>query len=89
MNFELEFISNRLAFLVLCDSLRDDATIVVSVLEPEVTNAAPVVANEDVTMEVGEEIEIVRELTWQWALAAFALLATAWALSLLWLRGMV
>ena len=38
---------------------------------------------------LGEEIEIVRELTWQWALAAFALLATAWGLSLLWLRGMV
>ena len=38
---------------------------------------------------LGEEIEIVRELTWQWALAAFVLLAAAWALSLLWLRGMV
>ena len=38
---------------------------------------------------LGEEIEIVRELTWQWALAAFVLLASAWALSLLWLRGMV
>ncbi|NND75425.1 MAG: VWA domain-containing protein [Ilumatobacter sp.] len=38
---------------------------------------------------LGEEIEIVRELTWQWALLAFALLATAWALSLWWLRGLV
>jgi Ca-activated chloride channel family protein len=38
---------------------------------------------------LGEEIEIVTELTWRWALAAFALLAAAWALSLWWLRGMV
>lgn len=38
---------------------------------------------------LGEEIEIVKELTWRWAMAAFLLLATAWALSLLWLRGMV
>ena len=35
------------------------------------------------------EIDIVDELTWQWALAAFALLALGWALSLAWLRGMV
>ena len=38
---------------------------------------------------LGEEIEIVEELTWRWALAAFLLLAVAWTLSLWWLRGMV
>jgi len=38
---------------------------------------------------IGEPIEIVKELTWQWALAAFLLLSLAWALSLWWLRGMV
>ena len=38
---------------------------------------------------IGEPIEIVTELTWQWALAAFLLLSIAWALSLWWLRGMV
>jgi Ca-activated chloride channel family protein len=38
---------------------------------------------------LGEEIEIVRELTWRWAMASFFLLAVAWALSLWWLRGMV
>lgn len=38
---------------------------------------------------LGEEIEIVKELTWQWALTAFLLLSVAWALSLWWLRGMV
>ncbi len=38
---------------------------------------------------LGEEIEIVKELTWQWALAAFLLLSAAWGLSLWWLRGMV
>ncbi|MGB0113182.1 MAG: VWA domain-containing protein [Ilumatobacteraceae bacterium] len=38
---------------------------------------------------IGEPIEIVKELTWQWALVSFLLLATAWALSLWWLRGMV
>lgn len=38
---------------------------------------------------IGEPIEIVKELTWQWALAAFLLLTGAWALSLWWLRGMV
>jgi Ca-activated chloride channel family protein len=38
---------------------------------------------------LGEEIEIVKELTWQWALVAFLLLSLAWALSLWWLRGMV
>ena len=38
---------------------------------------------------LGEEIEVITELTWRWALAAFALLAIAWGLSLWWLRGMV
>jgi Ca-activated chloride channel family protein len=38
---------------------------------------------------LGEEIEIVAELTWRWALGAFALLALAWGLSLWWLRGLV
>ena len=38
---------------------------------------------------LGEEIEIVKELTWRWALAAFVLLALAWSLSLWWLRGMI
>jgi Ca-activated chloride channel family protein len=38
---------------------------------------------------LGDEIEIIAELTWRWALAAFLLLAAAWALSLWWLRGMV
>jgi len=38
---------------------------------------------------LGDEIEIVKELTWQWALAAFLLLSLAWGLSLWWLRGMV
>jgi len=38
---------------------------------------------------LGEEIQIVTELTWRWALAAFLLLSLAWALSLWWLRGMV
>lgn len=38
---------------------------------------------------LGEEIQIVTELTWRWALGAFLLLSVAWALSLWWLRGMV
>jgi Ca-activated chloride channel homolog len=38
---------------------------------------------------IGEPVEIVSELTWQWALAAFLVLGTAWALSLWWLRGLV
>lgn len=38
---------------------------------------------------LGEEIEITRELTWQWAAWAFGLLVTAWAASLWFLRGMV
>lgn len=38
---------------------------------------------------LGEEIEIVKELTWRWVMASFLLLSLAWALSLYWLRGMV
>jgi Ca-activated chloride channel family protein len=38
---------------------------------------------------LGEEIETVNELTWEWAAAALVLLAAAWALSLWWLRGLV
>ncbi len=38
---------------------------------------------------LGEEIEIVKELTWRWALAAFVVLAGAWLLGLWWLRGMI
>ena len=38
---------------------------------------------------LGEEIEIVTELTWRWAAGALVLLAAAWALALWWLRGMV
>jgi Ca-activated chloride channel homolog len=38
---------------------------------------------------LGEEIERVNELTWQWAAGALIMLAAAWALSLWWLRGMV
>jgi Ca-activated chloride channel family protein len=38
---------------------------------------------------IGDPIEIVTELTWKWALAAFLCLGLAWALSLWWLRGMV
>ncbi len=38
---------------------------------------------------LGEEIEIVTEYTWRWALAAFVTLAGAWLLGLWWLRGMV
>ena len=38
---------------------------------------------------LGDEIEIITEQTWRWALAAFGLLALAWGLSLWWLRGMV
>jgi Ca-activated chloride channel family protein len=37
---------------------------------------------------IGEPVEIVTELTWQWALGAFLVRGTAWALSLWWLRGM-
>jgi len=38
---------------------------------------------------LGEPVEIVEELTWRWALAAFVLLAAAWGLSLWWMRGLV
>jgi Ca-activated chloride channel homolog len=38
---------------------------------------------------LGQEIETVTELTWQWAAIALALLAAAWAAALWWLRGMV
>ncbi len=38
---------------------------------------------------IGDPIELVAELTWRWALAAFLCLGLAWALSLWWLRGMV
>ena len=38
---------------------------------------------------LGDEIEIVKELTWRWALVAFILLVVAYSLSLWWLRGMV
>ena len=38
---------------------------------------------------IGEPVEIITELSWKWALAAFVVLGLAWALSLWWLRGMV
>jgi len=38
---------------------------------------------------LGEEIQVVTELTWRWAALALVLLALAWALSMWWLRGMV
>ena len=38
---------------------------------------------------LGEEIELVTELTWKWAAAALVLVAAAWALAMWWLRGMV
>lgn len=38
---------------------------------------------------LGEQFEVVTELTWWWAAIALVLLAAAWALSLWWLRGMV
>lgn len=38
---------------------------------------------------LGEEIQRVEEDTWKWAAASIALLTSAWALSLWWLRGMV
>jgi len=38
---------------------------------------------------LGEEIERVSELTWQWAAIALVLIAAAWALAMWWLRGMV
>jgi len=38
---------------------------------------------------LGDEIQIISELTWRWALAAFIVLAVAWSLGLWWLRGML
>lgn len=38
---------------------------------------------------IGEPVEIITELSWKWALAAFLVLGLAWALSLWWLRGLV
>jgi Ca-activated chloride channel family protein len=38
---------------------------------------------------LGEEIEVVSELTWRWAALALVLIAAAWALAMWWLRGMV
>lgn len=38
---------------------------------------------------LGEEIEVISELTWQWAALALVLIAAAWALAMWWLRGMV
>ena len=38
---------------------------------------------------LGEEIEVISELTWRWAAAALVLIAVAWALAMWWLRGMV
>jgi Ca-activated chloride channel homolog len=38
---------------------------------------------------IGEPVEIITELSWKWALAAFLVVGLAWALSLWWLRGMV
>lgn len=38
---------------------------------------------------LGETIEVITERTWQWAMASFLLLTTAWALGLWWLRGIV
>ena len=37
---------------------------------------------------LGEEIEIVNELTWRWAAAALAILTVTWVLALWWLRGL-
>ena len=38
---------------------------------------------------LGEEIEIVTELTWRWAAAALAILTVTWVLALWWLRGLI
>ena len=38
---------------------------------------------------LGEEIQVVIELTWRWAAIAVVLRAAAWALALRWLRDMV
>ncbi len=44
---------------------------------------------EDLGTTVGDPIEIQTEQTWAWAAAGLALLATAWALAMWWLRGLV
>jgi Ca-activated chloride channel family protein len=54
----------------------------------ELTSAYDQIA-ESLDQTIGEPVEIVNELTWKWALAAFLTLVLAWALSLWWLRGMV
>lgn len=38
---------------------------------------------------LGEDVEVVTERAWWWALAGFWLIALGWALSLWWLRGLV
>ncbi len=38
---------------------------------------------------LGEEIEIVTELTWRWAALALLILSISWALAMWWLRGLV
>lgn len=38
---------------------------------------------------LGEDVEVITERAWWWALAGFWLIALGWALSLWWLRGMV
>ena len=38
---------------------------------------------------LGEEIEIVTELTWRWAALALVILSISWALAMWWLRGLV
>jgi Ca-activated chloride channel family protein len=37
----------------------------------------------------GEAVEVIVELTWRWALAAFVIISLAWLLALWWLRGLV
>jgi Ca-activated chloride channel homolog len=38
---------------------------------------------------LGEEIEVITELTWRWALASLLTLSVAWLLGAWWLRGMI
>ncbi len=64
----------------------DDAFIVDPVSGERVSVA---VQPEELEVVAGEEIEITKELTWQWAAWAFGLLVAAWAASLWFLRGMV
>lgn len=45
--------------------------------------------SESLGATLGDQVDVVTELTWRWAAAALGLLALAWALSLWWLRGMV